>query len=121
DYRGQVSNPGAGKLGNKYLPAVHPVQAVDHKPYPLLQSNPKPCHPGIGNRYLTGFSLLQEQGDYTASASNYISIPDNAKTCILRTHIRFGGDKKLVRAKFSCSIQINWIGRFIRTQGDDSF
>src|SRR3989338_9212366 len=116
----QIRHLHAWNFGDKYFSAFHNLEGLHHKFCRFVQSDPKSCHPLIGKRQsFASFYLTFEKRDYAPSTAYDISVSNNGKNriflpCCLAA-IRISLNKKFFRAKFSGTVKINGMNRFIRT------
>jgi hypothetical protein len=96
---------------------MHAIDAIDDKMDSLLQSNPEPGHPFIGDSNDIVFPLLKKERDNAAPTAGNIAIPDTAKPSLSPPSINISLNKEPFHDQFSCPIKVNWLDRFIAAYG----
>src|SRR5262252_1741344 len=109
----QVGETHAWNLRNKDLSAVHLLQAMDDKLHALLERQPEAGHARIGYSNAAATALLQENGDYAASATHNVPIARATEPCVLGTRVGIRLHEHLFGAQFRRAIQVDWIYRLV--------
>src|SRR5262245_58443892 len=70
----QVDEPHAGDLWDEDLSSGHGFNGFQNEADALIERDPETRHAGIGNGDAPAFSLIAEQGDHAAAASNHVAV-----------------------------------------------
>ena len=93
--------------------AVDPPEPLDHEVDPLLQGQPEPSHPVVGQGDLAEPALLEEERDHTAPAADDVPVPDARKAGVLGAGVGVALDEELLGAGFLPHVEVDRVDRLV--------
>ena len=105
----------ARRLGyNENLAALHDFDAMQHKPYALLERKPEARHAFVGDIQLAVLPLAQEDGHDRPAAADHIAVAHTAETRWPFAGIRIALNRELLSCQLGGAVEVDRADRLVR-------